>query len=156
MSKSRKKQQARKRETATREGEALEHHVHAAPLLDAEEDERDDTPALALPEKREMPLDQALFDRVVATATRAGVMREEGDRLVYLYNGDTVALKFVEPGEGADEPARILVAAFRQGVVYQVEGDRQVVYRPGPWEAALDQLADAPDEESDEDVSEEG
>jgi hypothetical protein len=123
MSKSKKKQKARER---------------------AQEVAREDQP-MALPVRKEMPLDQALYDRVVAAATRAGQMREEGDRMSYVYNGDAVAMKYTEADE--KEPARVLVAAFRQGVVFQVEGDRQVVYQRGPWEQELDELEPATDDE---------
>src|SRR4051812_15254520 len=114
MSKSKKKQTARKRVA----------------------DQPAEEPVVALPERQEMPLNQALYDRVVAAATKAGQMREEGDRLTWVYNGDAVAMKYTEPDEQA--PARILVAAFRQGVVFQVEGEKQVAYQPGPWELELD------------------
>jgi hypothetical protein len=125
MSKSKKKQTARKRATEQPPEEV----------------------AMDLPAPKELPLNQALHDRIVAAATRAGQMREEGERMSWVYNGDAVALKYTEGDEA--QPARILVAAFRQGVVFQVEGDRQVVYQPGAWEQELDRLEPAPDDEED-------
>lgn len=146
MSKSKKKQRAR-----ARAQEELQAVVPAAPQPENDDfDEPDDGPSLALPEHHPTPVDQALFDRVVAAAIHAGQMREEGDRLVYLYNADTLALKYTEPGEGEGELARVMVAAFRQGVVYQVEGDRQLVYRPGDWEAQLAAVLEAPPPDEDE------
>lgn len=130
MSKSKKKQTARKRATEQPPEEALE-----------------------LPTPKETPLNQALYDAIVAAATKAGQMREEGERMSWVYNGDAVALKYTEADE--TQPARILVAAFRQGVVFQVEGDRQVVYQPGPWEQELEKLEPSEDDEEDEDEDEE-
>ncbi|HEY9720494.1 MAG TPA: hypothetical protein V6D47_00660 [Oscillatoriaceae cyanobacterium] len=137
MSKSRKKQQARKR--------AEDQTVETVELLGPGPDEE---PALALPEKRETALHEALYTVLVEAATRVGVMREEGEQLAYVYNGDTISLKYVEPGEEG-QPATLMVAAFRQGVVYQAHGETQLVYKPGEWEQAIAALAST--EPADED-----
>jgi hypothetical protein len=161
MSKSKKKQRARERSKEELSGPdaTLETVIPlaTAPTVDDNlDDDFDDEeagapPALGLPERKDMPIDQVLFDRAVAAAINAGVMREEGDRLCYLFNGESIALKYTEPGEEDDQPARLLIAAFRQGVVFQVEGDRQVVYQPGNWEQELERLAtlEPPDDEED-------
>ncbi|MDB5099461.1 MAG: hypothetical protein JWM80_3882 [Cyanobacteria bacterium RYN_339] len=141
MSKSKKKQKARER---------VREEAPLAPPPEAPD--ATEEPALALPERKPMPLDQGLYDRVVAAATKAGQLREEGDRLTWVYNGDAVAMKYTEPGEAENEPARVLVAAFRQGVVFQVEGETQLAYQPGAWELELDKLEPAPDDEDDDDV----
>ncbi|MEB3328146.1 MAG: hypothetical protein VKQ33_02810 [Candidatus Sericytochromatia bacterium] len=78
------------------------------------------------------PVDEALYARVLAAVQAAGQQDGPG---TWLYNGETVSIKLVEGG--ADAPRRLLVAAFQLGVVYQVEGDREVVRRPGSWEEAL-------------------
>ena len=80
-------------------------------------------------------VDEALFEQVAEAAMLAGEPREEGEAQAWLYNGDTLSIKYVEEGEGT--PRRLMVAAFRQGVVFQVEGDRQVVHRAGAWVDAL-------------------
>ncbi len=85
-------------------------------------------------------VDEALFERVAEAVMLAGEPHEEGDRQVWLYNGDTLSIKYVE--EDDQHPRRLMVAAFRRGVVYQVEGDRQVVHQPGDWRERLP----APDE----------
>lgn len=149
MSKSKKKQAARKR---TAEGASsapemeLESTVPALEpeLEDDDFDEPDDTPSLAMPEKQAQPLNEALYEQAVAAATAHGVMREEGEALAYLYNGETLSMKFVEAPEGTEEPDRLMIAAFRQGVVFQTEGHSQVVYKPGDWEREIARLADTP------------
>lgn len=80
-------------------------------------------------------VDEALFEQVAEAAMHAGEPREEGDRQAWVYNGETLSIKYVEEDE--DAPRRLMVAAFRQGVVFQVEGDRQVVHKPGDWVALL-------------------
>lgn len=138
MSKSRKKQQARKRA----ESDTFEPVEPLAPEPESE-------PALALPQVRETPLDEPLYHALVEAATRAGAMREEGEQLAYVYNGDTLAIKYVEPGEDG-QPATLMAAAFRQGVVYQARGETQLVYKPGDWEKGLAAIAAAePDEDED-------
>ena len=62
-------------------------------------------------------------------------------------------MKYTEPGEGEGQPARLMIAAFKQGVVLQTEGDRLVVYRAGDWEQSLEGLEPAAD---DEEAPEEG
>jgi hypothetical protein len=149
MSKSKKKQRARER-SKDELGNTEPAPLTVIPLAPTDaanddgadlDDPDDQEPALALPDHKDMPLDQQLFDRAVTAAIQAGQMREEGDRLCYLFNGESVAMKYTEPGEEDGQPARLLIAAFRQGVVFQVEGDRQVVYQPGPWERELEALA---------------
>jgi hypothetical protein len=108
MSKSEKKQRARARAQASEVGAAA--------------------PATPVPS----PVDEALYARVRAAVRAAGDQDEAG---AWLYNGDTVSIKLVEGDAGT--PRRVLVAAFQQGVVFQVEGDRQVVRRPGGWLEAL-------------------
>jgi hypothetical protein len=108
MSKSQKKQRERARAQASEGGAA-------APVAPA--------PSL---------VDEALYERVRAAVRAAGEQDEAG---AWLYNGDTVSIKLVE-GDG-DTPRRVLVAAFQQGVVFQVEGERQVVRRPGEWLESL-------------------
>lgn len=76
-------------------------------------------------------VDEDLFETVAEAAMMAGEPREEGEAQAWVYNGDTLAIKYVE--ETDDTPRRLMVAAFRQGVVFQVEGDKQVVHRPGDW-----------------------
>lgn len=76
-------------------------------------------------------VDEALFEKVAEAAMLAGEPREEGERQAWVYNGDTLSIKYVEEDDA--HPRRLMVAAFRQGVVFQVEGDRQVVNSPGPW-----------------------
>lgn len=149
MSKSKKKQTARKRAADGAPGAPemeLESTVPALEpeLEDDEFDEPDDGPSLALPEKQAQPLNETLYEQAVAAATAHGVMREEGESLAYLYNGETLSLKFVEAAEGTDEPDRLMIAAFRQGVVFQTEGQTQVVYKPGEWEQEIARLADTP------------
>jgi hypothetical protein len=137
MSKSKKKQTARKR--------AQEDVPTELPLVEEDDfDEPDDTPSIALPERKPQPLNEALYEQAVAAATAHGVMREEGEALAYLYNGDTLSMKFVEAPEDTDEPDRLMIAAFRQGVVFQTEGQTQVVYQPGDWEQEIARLADTP------------
>lgn len=145
MSKSRKKQKARERghaefgPPAQEPSEVLESVIPGiVEELPVEEDD-DDEPELALPEQREQALDESLFHDAIEAATRAGVMREEGDRLTYLYNGDTLSLKYMEPTD--TEGAFLLIAAFRRGVVFQVRNGKQVVYQPGDWEAEIRRLA---------------
>jgi hypothetical protein len=120
-------------------------------------------PTLSLPKPSQQPLNQAVFDLAVQAATNQGVMREEGERLSYLYNGEALAVKYVEPGPGGQPGASVMVAAFKRGVVYQVNDGRQVVYQPGDWEQNLQALAAAelPDEDADvepgmDDPAEEG
>lgn len=138
MSKSRKKQRAR--------AQAPQHTASPAPA----------EPTLALPEKQPQALNEALYERVVRTATHAGQFREEADRLVYLYNGPTIAVKYVEPSEDAGKEADILVAAFRRGVVFQVIDGQQMVYQPGDWEDELERIsAEAPPDDLDEDADSE-
>jgi hypothetical protein len=136
MSKSRKKQRARER--------ALEAETTPQPAVELEAVEE-------LPPPEPTPLNEALYDLAIRAATQAGQMREEGERLAWVFNGDAIALKYTEPGEAEDQPARLLIAAFRQGVVFQVEGERQVVYQPGPWEAELTRLTTLEPPEDDED-----
>lgn len=78
------------------------------------------------------PVDEALFEKVAASARAAG---EAVDAGTWLYNGDTLSIKLVV-GD-AHTPRRLLVAAFQQGVVFQVEGDRQLTRRVGPWVDSL-------------------
>lgn len=90
----------------------------------------------APPQTPPQPVDAALLARVAAAAEAVGNRVEEGDRVLYLYNGETLAIKYV----ASPEPSA-LVAAFRLGVVFQVEGDRQLRYAPGDWEEDLARLA---------------
>lgn len=147
MSKSRKKQRAR---AQNQQDAVVAHLTKTVPVAETAPEV---TPP-ASPEKPAQPLNQALYDLAVAAATNAGQMREEGDRLSWVYNGDALAMKYTEPGDEDSSPARLMVAAFRRGVVFQVEGERQVVYQAGDWEAELTRLATAeaaaPEDEGDE------
>lgn len=93
-------------------------------------------------------LDPALYERLVAIVSDIGEEREEGDRLAYVYNGDAISAKYVEGND--DEPASLLVAAFKLGVVLQVRGDQLVRYQPGAWLQQLEHLALSEDEDQDE------
>jgi hypothetical protein len=112
MSKSHKKRKARERAT-TSEG----------PSAAAEAPAQLKAPAA---------LDEALLARVLRAVKGAGQPDGPG---TWVYNGDTLSIKLVE-GD-ATTPRRLLVAAFQLGVVFQVEGDRQVVRRQGDWPRAL-------------------
>src|SRR4051812_1641012 len=95
MSKSKKKQAARKRATEadSTPGTELESSVPALePELDEDFDEPDDAPSLALPERQPQPLNEALYEQALAAATAHGTMREEGEALAYLFNGETLSL----------------------------------------------------------------
>jgi hypothetical protein len=160
VSKSKKKQAARKRATEgglVPDGPQVVEAYLAAPdeaagddAPDAEFDEFDDGPSLALPTKQAQPLNEALYEKALAAVTGHGVMRDEGDALSYLYNGDTLSMKFTEGAEGTGDPDRLMIAAFRKGVVFQTEGETQVVYQPGDWEAEITRLAGMPAAEPDD------
>lgn len=130
MSKSKKKQVARAREQAA-----------AAPQVDLEDDD-DQAPAdpdATRPQEAAAAggsaVDEALFERLVELVHALGEDREEGDQIAWVWNGPSMAIKYVE---GEDElPRRMMVAAFKRGVVFQVEGDRQLVRRTDGWEADL-------------------
>lgn len=140
MSKSRKKQKARERAQQEQPSEALE-------PVEVDEDEDDGVEALELPELRPQALSEGIFHEAVEAAGRCGVMREEGDRIAYLYNGPELSMKYVEPSD--TEGATMMIAAFRRGVVFQVRDGVQVVYQPGEWEEEIRRLAktEAVDEE---------
>jgi hypothetical protein len=142
MSKSKKKQKARERGEG--ENTPLEFVVPKSAFVPGPVEElpleaEDDGETLELPAPKAQALDEKLFHDAIEAATRAGVMREEGDRLCYLYNGDTLSLKYMEPTD--TEGAFVLIAAFRLGVVYQVRNGTQVVYKAGDWEADIHKLA---------------
>jgi hypothetical protein len=79
------------------------------------------------------PLKIALYESIVSTLKRVGEQQAEGDRNAWIYNGEALAMKHLEPDS-------LLVAAFKQGVVFQSQGDRQIIYKPGAWEAVLGEL----------------
>lgn len=135
MSKSRKKQKARERG----QQDAPAPLEPIAPVEDDLDDEDDGEPSLALPDERPQDLSEGLFHDAIEAASRAGVMREEGDRIAYVYNGEQLSLKYVEPSD--TEGAALMIAAFRRGVVFQVRDGVQVVYQPGDWEAEIRRLA---------------
>jgi hypothetical protein len=151
MSKSKKKQVARERAQQA-EGEGAIPRSFAPPAGAAPVRPPKQAPAPA-PEVRMpaspraasgTPVDEALFERVAEVAELVGQPLDEGERQAWAYNGDTFSIKYVEEGEDPEaQPRRLMVAAFRLGVVYQVEGDRQVVYQPGDWEARAQALLDA-------------
>ena len=122
MSKSHKKQKERERARAAEPG--------ATPAPEAEA-----RPPASPRAAGATAVDEALFEQVAEAVMLAGEPHEEGDRQAWLYNGDTLSIKYVEEDDAA--PRRLMVAAFRRGVVFQVEGDRQVVHQPGDWVASL-------------------
>ncbi|MEB3196414.1 MAG: hypothetical protein VKP62_04350 [Candidatus Sericytochromatia bacterium] len=87
--------------------------------------------AADLPTEATSPRDEALFARLVTIATQHGEAIAQDGCQVWVYNGDTVSIKYVEAL--GDAPERLMVAAFRQGVVFQVRGTRQLALRRGPW-----------------------
>lgn len=79
--------------------------------------------------------DPALQARIVEAVTTHGESHSDGDITTWLYNGDTLSIKYVAPT--ATQPLRLMVAAFRQGVVFQVEGETQQVLKRGDWVESL-------------------
>jgi hypothetical protein len=79
--------------------------------------------------------DPALQARIIKAVTTHGESHTEGEIETWLYNGETLSIKYVAPT--ASQPLRLMVAAFRQGIVFQVEGATQQVLKRGEWVASL-------------------
>lgn len=145
MSKSKKKQTARARDqAAAAAAAAAPTELTLAPVTDVDEDDDDDDllspvdPDATRPQDATtggQAVDEDLFERVSEAVHALGEDREEGEQIAWVWSGASMSVKYVE--EEGDLPRRLMVAAFKRGVVYQVEGDRQLVYQAGPWEAEL-------------------
>ncbi|MEB3285011.1 MAG: hypothetical protein VKN33_06980 [Candidatus Sericytochromatia bacterium] len=77
----------------------------------------------------------ALQARIIDAVTTHGEAHREGEVTTWLYNGDTLSIKYV--AAGPTQPLRLMVAAFRQGVVFQIEGEQQQVLKRGEWVEGL-------------------
>jgi hypothetical protein len=73
--------------------------------------------------------------RIVAAVMAHGEAHTENEIETWLYNGDTLSIKYVAPT--GTQPLRLMVAAFRQGIVFQVEGETQQALKRGDWVNSL-------------------
>jgi hypothetical protein len=91
------------------------------------------SPAVSETIAKPLVLDRVLYDRICDTVRAWGVSALEGGRLTHVYNGETLSIKYVA-GDAADgRGERVMVEAFRQGIVFQMEDGQLLVQMSGAW-----------------------